>query len=97
MHLRSVMDHFTGLSPDEALNYVPSYGMPSLRKIWAAEMLKKNPGLKDRRISLPVVTAGLTHGLSTAADLFIEPGNTIVLPNNPTGYTPTIRNISVKT
>jgi aspartate/methionine/tyrosine aminotransferase len=44
-------------------------------------MLKKNPGLKDRRMSLPVVTAGLTHGLSTAADLFIEQGNVIVLPD----------------
>ncbi len=81
MHLRSVMDCFSGLSPDEVLNYAPSYGIPALRKIWAAEMLKKNPGLKDLRMSLPVVTAGLTHGLSTAADLFIEPGDTIVLPD----------------
>ncbi len=81
MHLRSIMDRFSGLSPDEVLNYAPSYGMPALRKIWAAEMLKKNPGLKDRRMSLPVVTAGLTHGLSTAADLFIDPGNVIVLPD----------------
>ncbi len=81
MHLRSVMDRFSGLSPDEVLNYAPSYGMPDLRKIWASEMLKKNPGLENRRMSLPVVTAGLTHGLSTAADLFIEPGNTIILPD----------------
>lgn len=81
MHLRSVMDRFSGLTPDEALNYAPSYGVAALRKIWAAEMLKKNPGLAGRKMSLPVVTAGLTHGLSVAADMFIGPGDVIVMPD----------------
>ncbi len=30
---------------------------------------------------LPVVTAGLTHGLSVAADMFIEPGDVIIMPD----------------
>jgi aspartate/methionine/tyrosine aminotransferase len=81
MHLRSVMDRFSGLTPDEALNYAPSFGMPALRKVWAEEMLKKNPGLVGRKMSLPVVAAGLTHGLSVAADMFIEPGDVILLPD----------------
>ncbi|MEW6714794.1 MAG: aminotransferase class I/II-fold pyridoxal phosphate-dependent enzyme [Nitrospirota bacterium] len=81
MHLRSVMDRFSGLTPDEALNYAPSYGVAALRKVWAEEMLKKNPGLTGRNMSLPVVTAGLTHGLSVAADMFIEPGDVIVMPD----------------
>ena len=81
MHLHSVMDRFSGLTPDEALNYAPSYGVTALRKVWAEEMLKKNPGLMGRKMSLPVVTAGLTHGLSVAADIFVEPGDVIVMPD----------------
>jgi aspartate/methionine/tyrosine aminotransferase len=81
MHLPSIMNRFSGLTPDEVLNYAPSYGIPALRKAWAAEMVRKNPGLKGKRMSLPVVTAGLTHGLSVAADMFIEPGDVIIMPD----------------
>jgi len=81
MHLPSIMNRFSGLTPDEALNYAPSYGIPALRKAWADEMVRKNPGLKGKRMSLPVVTAGLTHGLSVAADMFIEPGDVIIIPD----------------
>ncbi|UCH79901.1 MAG: aminotransferase class I/II-fold pyridoxal phosphate-dependent enzyme [Nitrospiraceae bacterium] len=81
MHLKSIMDHFNGLTPDEILNYAPSYGVPALRTAWAGEMVRKNPGLKGKQMSLPVVTAGLTHGLSVAADMFIEPGDDIIMPD----------------
>jgi aspartate/methionine/tyrosine aminotransferase len=81
MHLDSVMDRFSGLTPDEALNYAPSYGIPALRKVWAEEMLKKNPSLNGRKMSTPVVTAGLTHGLNVAADLFVKTDDVIVLPD----------------
>ena len=81
MHLPSIMNQFSGLTPDEILNYAPSYGFPALRKSWAEEMVQKNPGLKGKRMSLPVVTAGLTHGLSVAADMFIEPGDVIIMPD----------------
>jgi aspartate/methionine/tyrosine aminotransferase len=81
MYLPSIMKQFSGLTPDETLNYAPSYGFPALRKAWAEEMVRKNPGLKGKRMSLPVVTAGLTHGLSVAADMFIEPGDVIIMPD----------------
>ncbi len=81
MHLPSIMNQFTGLTPDEALNYAPSYGLPALRKAWAEEMVRKNPGLTGKRMSLPVVTAGLTHGLSVAADIFVDPEDVIIMPD----------------
>ncbi len=81
MHLPSIMNHFFGLTPDETLNYAPSYGFPALRTAWAEEMVRKNPGLKGKRMSLPVVTAGLTHGLSVAADMFIDPDEVIIMPD----------------
>jgi len=42
--------------------------------------VKKNPSLKTA-ISLPVVAAGLTHGLSMAGYLFVDSGDEIILPD----------------
>jgi aspartate/methionine/tyrosine aminotransferase len=41
-------------------------------------MLKKNPSLDPEKISLPVVIAGLTAGLSCTADLFIGKGSSLI-------------------
>jgi aspartate/methionine/tyrosine aminotransferase len=43
-------------------------------------MKEKNPSLGDN-ISLPVVTSGLTHALSAAAYLFINPGDQVISPD----------------
>ena len=43
-------------------------------------LVKKNPSLKDSRISLPLVTNGITHGVSTTADLWIDPGDLVLVP-----------------
>ena len=40
----------------------------------------KNPSLKCE-ISMPVVTAALTHGLSLVHSLFVEYGDTLILPD----------------
>jgi aspartate/methionine/tyrosine aminotransferase len=81
MYLPSIMEHFSGLTADEVFNYAPSYGLSALRRAWADEMLRNNPGLKGKRMSLPVVTSGLTHGLSVTADIFIDPGDIIIMPD----------------
>ncbi|HDI60713.1 MAG TPA: aminotransferase class I/II-fold pyridoxal phosphate-dependent enzyme [Desulfobacteraceae bacterium] len=80
MHLDSIMGPLGDLRPEETLNYAPSFGLPALRELWQAALRGKNPGLKDKAISLPVVTAGVTHGLSTFSDLWVCPGDGIVLP-----------------
>jgi aspartate/methionine/tyrosine aminotransferase len=41
----------------------------------------KNPGLKGKKFSLPVVTAALTHALSVCGYLFVDEGDTFILPD----------------
>ena len=59
MVLPSVMSLIGGgLQPEESLTYAPSFGSPSLRSAWKEALAEKNPGLSERKISLPVVTPG---------------------------------------
>lgn len=85
MYLPSVMALLNGLEPEEALSYAPSFGIMPLRKEWKAHMLEKNPSLSSAHISLPVVTHALTHGLSVIADMFVDPGDVILLPDKTWG------------
>lgn len=66
------------LDPKDAFPYAPSEGKPELREAWKNEIKKKNPSLKNR-ISLPVVTNALTHGLNIAGYLFVNPGDRVIL------------------
>jgi aspartate/methionine/tyrosine aminotransferase len=81
MFLPSVMKQLPGLTPGDALPYAPATGRPELRKAWREGLLAKNPSLKDRSFSTPIVTSGVTHALSLAADLFVDEGDTILLPD----------------
>jgi len=81
MYLRSIMDSLQGLDPDESISYAPSYGIMPLRKAWKESMIEKNPSLKDKDISLPVVTNAITHGLSVVSDLWVDRGDRIILPD----------------
>lgn len=71
-------DHFT---PSELFPYAPSTGLLALRKKWKEKMVIDNPSLKDKFTSLPVVTNALTHGTSLVADMFIDDGDFLVLPD----------------
>ena len=85
MYLPSVMSLLNGLEPEEALTYAPSFGIMPLRKEWKTHMLEKNPSLSSAQISLPVVTHALTHGLSVIADMWVDPGDVILLPDKTWG------------
>ena len=85
MHLPSVMRRFASLQPDDVLPYAPSFGLPSLRTKWREHIQAANPSLAGRAISLPVVTGGVTHGLSLVADLFVNPGDTVAVPDQVWG------------
>ncbi len=61
--------------------YAPSFGLPGLRDAWRGMLLAKNPSLAGKRFSLPIVTNALTHGLSVAGYLFVDPGEALILPD----------------
>lgn len=80
MRLASVMHMINDLQPSESLTYAPSYGLLELRRLWREKLYEKNPSLNGQPISLPVVSCGITHGISVFADLWVDPGDAVVLP-----------------
>jgi len=81
MHFPSVMDAISGIPPEASLTYAPSFGIPALRAMWQGSLVAKNPSLENKKYSLPVVTCGITHGISIFADMWTDPGDKIVLPD----------------
>lgn len=82
MYLPSVRENFSqSLQPSEIFSYAPMGGVLRLREVWKEEMIRKNPLLEGKTISLPVVCAGLTNALSIVASLFLDEGDTLVMPN----------------
>ena len=78
-----VMDCFagqTGLGRKSFL-YAGSFGLMPLRETWKKMQVKKNPSLRGKRFSMPVVTNALTHGLRIAGELFAAPGDEVVAPD----------------
>lgn len=80
VHLASIANTVK-LPPEEVFPYAPSYGLPQLRASWQEQLVKKNPTLQKLLVSQPVVAAGVTHGLSVIGNLFIDPGDTLILPD----------------
>jgi aspartate/methionine/tyrosine aminotransferase len=76
----SIMTSLDGIRPSEALTYAPSFGIPALRRQWQADLFAKNPSLQGKSISLPVVTCGVTHAISVFADLWLDPGDVVIMP-----------------
>jgi len=81
MAFNTVTDCIDTIPPRDSLTYAPSYGIMALRKLWQESLMEKNPSLAGKSISLPVVTNGITHGISTVADVWANPGDTIVAPD----------------
>lgn len=82
--LPSVAAALGGL-PDEARNrallYSPVEGVPELRRRWREWQRRDLDGGESAALStLPVVTAGLTHALAVAADLFGGDGRAVAVP-----------------
>ena len=81
LSLSSITKYIKGIEPDEYLPYAPSFGIPALREKWKKSLYTKNPSLVGQPISLPVVTSGITHGVSVLSDVWVDKGDVIVLPD----------------
>jgi aspartate/methionine/tyrosine aminotransferase len=67
------------LDAKDAFPYAPSDGLKDLREKWLEMTHAKNPGLAKTDISLPVVTCGVTHGLSIAGYLFADAADKVIV------------------
>ncbi len=85
LFLDCINDFFSGIAPEELFPYAPAFGIDALRRKWREKMFVENPSLNGKTISLPVVTNGITHGLSLVGDLFVNRGDTVILPDKVWG------------
>ncbi len=76
--LHALRRHVTGLDPAKAFLYGPQGGDRDLRHAWN-RWIGREGG--DTPRSLPLVTVGLTHALSLASELFVEPGTDVLVPD----------------
>jgi len=81
LSLSSITKYIKDIEPDNYLPYAPSFGIPALRNKWKSDLYIKNPSLKNIKISLPVVTSGITHGVSILSDMWVDTNDVIVLPD----------------
>ena len=63
----------------DAFPYAPSEGIKPLRDKWKELIRAKNPSLGAQEISLPVVSCGVTNGLSIVGYMFIEETDDVIL------------------
>lgn len=80
MHLDVIQQPLSEFAPKDLYPYAPPAGKPELRVAWLEKMINETPALKDAVISQPIVTNALTHGLSIAADLFVDSGDAVIYP-----------------
>ena len=69
------------LQPADVVRYAPAAGKPELRQVWRQKLLDENPMLRGCRFGQPIVTSAITHGLALVGDLFVDPGDRILLPD----------------
>ena len=79
--LESIHKYAPELTTGELVAYAPTAGNLQLREFWKEALKKKNPSLKDKNFSLPVVVPGLTAGISYVADLFIDEDKPLLAAN----------------
>ncbi|MFC7394493.1 aminotransferase class I/II-fold pyridoxal phosphate-dependent enzyme [Scopulibacillus cellulosilyticus] len=81
MHLDLIQKTLSAYEPKDLYPYAPPAGKPELRSEWRKKIILDNPSLKDKTFGTPIVTNALTHGMSIAADLFVDQQDPVILPD----------------
>ena len=81
MHLSVSRELVPELTLESIYGYAPVLGQQALREAWKTHLLQENPTLAGKTFSVPIVTSGMTHGFSLLAELFVESGDTLVVPD----------------
>lgn len=81
MMLAAIGDQLPDLDGKDIVSYAPAGGKAELRQAWREKLLSENPSLRGRSFGNPIVTAAITHGLSLVGDLFVDPGDRILVPD----------------
>jgi aspartate/methionine/tyrosine aminotransferase len=81
LHLPTIRKLIPELDTEEIFSYASTPGILELRELWKKNMEKKNPDLTGKPTSLPLVVAGITTGISVAANLFVDKGDIIIIPD----------------
>ena len=72
IELDSYKKNMPELNPRETVAYAKTAGNPNLRQLWKEKIIEKNPSLKNKNFSLPIMVPGLTAVLSYVSDLFVD-------------------------
>jgi aspartate/methionine/tyrosine aminotransferase len=81
MHFTHIQETLEGYAPEDVYPYAPPSGKMELREEWKRKLLRDNPSLVGKGFGIPITTNALTHGLSIAADLFVNENDSIILPD----------------
>lgn len=72
IELDSYKKNMPSLTPRETVAYAKTAGNPDLRALWKEKIIEKNPSLKNKQFSLPILVPGLTAVLSYVSELFVD-------------------------
>ncbi len=84
MHLPCIHAYFNGLTPAEIYPYA-THGKPELRNKWREKLVAENPLLANKDFGTPIVTSGVSHGLSIVGDLFVDEEDLVIIPDKMWG------------
>jgi len=90
LYLPSIDAMFNGLEPEEIFPYASPTGLPAFRQVWKEWQIwkmKQQHGDNAKLPSLmtPIVTSGLTGALHALSTLFIDPEETVIVPDKRWG------------
>ena len=72
-------DAVAALDDSVTFLYSPQSGRPQLRSLWSARQ-RGNCATEPPESSLPLVTHGLTHGVSLVAEMFLDADTPVLVP-----------------